>query len=288
MNRPSIFICHSSSDKQFVRQLTNKLKLDGIETWFDEVEIKIGDQIHSKINEGLKKSDFFGVVLSRESVKSKWVENELNSASTLEKYKTSNIFILPLLIEDCDVPPLLLDKRYANFKEDFESAYKELTDSIFYHFQKLHPEFDLSKIRPVEVDKSLLKQIATKEIDIDTLSPRGFEDLIAQLFHKLDYSVELPSFAKDGGVDIVASKEITRGLKPHNVVIECKRFSKGNLIGSSFIRSLLGVMFMRKVDRGILVTNSYFTREAIKIAQSQPLELIDRDKLYELISQIKN
>lgn len=286
MNKSTIFLCHSSNDKPFVRRLTERLHNDGIDTWFDEIEIKVGEQIHSKINEGLKKSDFFAVVLSKSSVKSKWVETELNSASSLEKYQDRGVFVLPILIEECDVPPLLMDKRYANFIEDFESAYKEITESVFFHFKQRHPEFDLNRIKPIPINEEVISELVKNEIDIDNISPRGFEELTAQLFSKLGYNVKLTGMTRDGGMDIVASKEITKGLKPHNVIIECKRYSKDNSIGAGIIRNLLGTMFMNKADRGILVTTSQFTREAIRIAENQPIELIDRAKLLELLKQI--
>lgn len=283
MSRPSIFLCHSSKNKPFVRKLVDRLNNDGIDTWFDEIEIKIGEEIHTKINEGLRKSDFFAIVLSNESVKSKWVENELNSASAFEKYANRGVFVLPILIEQCDVPPLLLDRRYANFVEDFENAYKEITDSIFYHFRKKYPECDLDSIKPITDDHDIISEVIKNNIDIELLSPREFEELIAQLFNKLGYNVELTSMARDGGMDIIAKKEITKGMKPYSVIIDCKKYSKDNLVGASIVRNLLGTMFINKADRGVLVTSSQFTREAMRIATNQPLELIDRLRLYELL-----
>src|SRR5438067_4753769 len=104
MQKPVIFICYSNKDKEFVRGLVTRLNADGIETWFDEVEIRIGESIHQKVNDGLNKSDFFVIVLSRSSVESRWVQNELSSASNIEKYSKNGVFILPLLLEECDVP----------------------------------------------------------------------------------------------------------------------------------------------------------------------------------------
>ena len=133
--KPTVFMSHNSRDKAFVRRLANKLKVDGIDVWLDEIEIKIGESIHQKVNDGIAKSDFFAIVLSQSSVDSKWVQDELSSASSIEKYQDRGIFILPILIEECDVPPLLLDRRYANFSEDEEAAYVELLDSLFHHYQ---------------------------------------------------------------------------------------------------------------------------------------------------------
>src|SRR5271166_764020 len=109
MNIPTVFLCHSSSDKLFVRKLAERLRSDRIDIWLDELEITVGESIHEKVNEGLKRSDFFAVVLSRGSIHSKWVREELSSASSMEKYDSVGIFVLPILLEDCDVPPLLRD-----------------------------------------------------------------------------------------------------------------------------------------------------------------------------------
>ena len=93
---PVIFLSHSSPNKDFVRGLAKKLKKDNIDVWLDELEIKIGESIHQKVNEGLKKSDFFAIVLSEASVNSKWVQEELSSASSIEKYNKKGIFIFGL------------------------------------------------------------------------------------------------------------------------------------------------------------------------------------------------
>jgi len=39
----SIFLCHSSLDKPFVRELQARLSNQGIKVWIDEAEIEIGD-----------------------------------------------------------------------------------------------------------------------------------------------------------------------------------------------------------------------------------------------------
>jgi hypothetical protein len=48
--------------------------------WLDERELKVGDSIIQGISEGLKDTDYVVVVLSKSSIKSNWVQAELNSA----------------------------------------------------------------------------------------------------------------------------------------------------------------------------------------------------------------
>jgi hypothetical protein len=39
-----VFLCHSSEDKAAVRELENRLRQDGIETWLDENRLLPGEE----------------------------------------------------------------------------------------------------------------------------------------------------------------------------------------------------------------------------------------------------
>ena len=51
-----IFLSHSSKDKPVVRAVAERLRADGLRVWLDEWEIKSGDSIPAKIEEGLERS----------------------------------------------------------------------------------------------------------------------------------------------------------------------------------------------------------------------------------------
>ena len=51
-----VFLSHSAKDKPVVRELAQRLKADGLRVWFDEWEIRPGDQISRRIEDGLEKS----------------------------------------------------------------------------------------------------------------------------------------------------------------------------------------------------------------------------------------
>jgi hypothetical protein len=48
-----VFLSHSSEDKAVVRVIAERLRADGVRVWFDEWEIRPGDSIAAKIEEGL-------------------------------------------------------------------------------------------------------------------------------------------------------------------------------------------------------------------------------------------
>jgi hypothetical protein len=54
--RYDVFLSHSSKDKAVVRTVAERLRKDGLKVWFDDWEIRPGDSIPAKIEEGLEHS----------------------------------------------------------------------------------------------------------------------------------------------------------------------------------------------------------------------------------------
>jgi hypothetical protein len=113
----SLFISYSHSDKQFAEKLAQDLKAYGIKVWIDEAEIKIGDSLIRKIREGIDRTEYFGVILSKASVQSEWVQTELDVAMN-QQIEGKKVKVLPFLVEDCKLPGFLRGKLYADFRDD--------------------------------------------------------------------------------------------------------------------------------------------------------------------------
>jgi hypothetical protein len=118
-------LSHNHKDKAFVRKLAERLDSHGIRTWVDEAEIRVGDSLITKIESAIKDFTYLGVILSPNSVKSQWVRKEVNIALTQEIVGTQ-VKVLPLLIESCEIPGFLSDKLYADFTKDFEDGFDTL------------------------------------------------------------------------------------------------------------------------------------------------------------------
>jgi hypothetical protein len=124
-NIGKVFISHSSADKIFVDHIVADIIKHGIDVWYDKFEIRIGDSIPGKINEGLSESKYFIIVLSKHSVNSKWVQEELNAA-LVKQIALKGTFLLPVLIDNCHIPPLLSHRHCADFRQSYDVGIKEL------------------------------------------------------------------------------------------------------------------------------------------------------------------
>lgn len=124
-----VFISHSFKDKPVVRRLASDLTNAGVQVWLDEHGIMVGDSISEKISQALAKSDFFVIALSKHSAASAWVQRELNSAIMAELSKRS-VHIFPIRLDDCEIPTLLADRKYADFSKSYQDGFKDLLGAI--------------------------------------------------------------------------------------------------------------------------------------------------------------
>lgn len=79
-----VFISHASEDKDsIVRPLATRLRELGLEVWYDEFELRIGDSLRRKIDAGIAKARFGIVVLSKPFFAKGWPAYELDGLVTM-------------------------------------------------------------------------------------------------------------------------------------------------------------------------------------------------------------
>jgi hypothetical protein len=108
-----LFICHASEDKRAARKIARSLSGLEADVWLDEWEIQVGDSIVQKINEALSSITHLIVLLSEISCKKPWVTKEW-SAALMRQLSDNSIFVLPVKLDDCSIPAILADLRYAD------------------------------------------------------------------------------------------------------------------------------------------------------------------------------
>ena len=84
-----------------------------------------------KISSALDNYDYVGVLLSPNSVKSKWVQLELKTAMNLELCRDV-VKVLPILVENCEIPIFIQDKVYADFRteESYANGLRTLLERL--------------------------------------------------------------------------------------------------------------------------------------------------------------
>jgi TIR domain len=113
-----VFLCHASQDKPVVRELYQRLLTEGwIDPWLDEEKLLPGQDWGMEIEKAVEAADAVIVCLSNNSVtKDGYVQRELKFALDIALEKPDGtIFVIPLRLEDCQVPRRLKSWHYVNY-----------------------------------------------------------------------------------------------------------------------------------------------------------------------------
>lgn len=126
-----VFISYSHQDQLFVDRLVRDLEDRRLKIWRDGFTLLPGQGFIQKIFNGIATSRCLLCVLSRKSVKSKWVEKELNFAviRSLES-GPDKIAVIPTLIEKCRIPQVLCDLHYVSFQDNYDSALNKVVTAV--------------------------------------------------------------------------------------------------------------------------------------------------------------
>jgi hypothetical protein len=95
----SCFISYSSSDQAFAERLHADLLAKNLRCWFAPEDLKIGDRFQERIEESIRLFDKVMIVLSDASMKSRWVEREVNAAREREDCENRTV-LFPIRIDD--------------------------------------------------------------------------------------------------------------------------------------------------------------------------------------------
>lgn len=125
----SIFVSHASQDKRIASRVAMGLKAFEYDTWYDDWELLAGDSIIERIEAAISKTDVLLVLLSRSSVESKWIQREL-SAGLARRLSGKGVMVIPVVVEDCEIPDMLAGTKYVDLRDDFERGFRELADAL--------------------------------------------------------------------------------------------------------------------------------------------------------------
>jgi len=149
-----VFISHSSEDKAIAEKIAQHLSFRGLQVWYDDWEILVGHDIVDKVYGGIRDSRFLLVLLSEKSVRSKWVQQEINVAR-IREIESGATVVLPAVIEPnakSQIPESLRTKRYADISANFQSAMREIEKAV-----------SVTKLTPVSVTPPVYRTTSAYE-----------------------------------------------------------------------------------------------------------------------------
>jgi len=129
----AVFISYRATHEHFAEALAVRLGEEGIVPWFDKWEIRAGDSVPGKIEQGLRDSVAFLPVVSADYESGAWATEELRTA--IVRRIETDFRIVPVLLERCEIPELIRHLRYVDFTnqdpDTFEVKVGEIIDGIY-------------------------------------------------------------------------------------------------------------------------------------------------------------
>lgn len=110
------------------------------------------------------------------------------------------------------------------------------------------------------INDSLLKRVKDDPKIINNISPYEFEEMVCELLYKQGYDVKLTKQTRDGGKDIIVVQKSVLG--EFCIYVECKKYDMSNPISVKIVRELYGTVMADDATAGMIITTSYFTKDA--------------------------
>jgi TIR domain len=120
-----IFVSYSTKDRSWKDKIERFLRLLGHEPIIDESSITAGHAIRASLKAQISSADFFCLVLSRDSMASPWVVAEELTYALNRKVR-----IIPILLEDCNIPQEIRCLKYLDFTGEWDLGFLELSKAL--------------------------------------------------------------------------------------------------------------------------------------------------------------
>ena len=133
-----IFLSYAREDAEKVENLYQKLSDAGFKPWMDKKDIVPGESWKSSIQGAIQRSDFFLVCLSANSVSKRgFIRKEIEYALDIwQEELDRDIYLIPVRLEDCEVPESLRDFQWANLFEEY--GWARLVEAIKVGMERRH------------------------------------------------------------------------------------------------------------------------------------------------------
>lgn len=184
------------------------------------------------------------------------------------------------LIKKCDSNPLILRLLGDMLKTYTPRQLNELVKSELYNLDS-NAEINTSRIiqvvqpQLIDTTSSIIETLKKFPEEIYKVTPRKFEEIIAEILSDMGCEVELTQATRDGGKDILAYVNTDFGKLL--CLVETKHYRKDRTIGVDIVRNLYGTFCDYQANSAMLVTTSRFSPDARQFQQRHKYQLSLKD-----------
>jgi hypothetical protein len=262
---PQIFVSYASVDAVAAKMIVEGLQSRDLSVLLDADELQVGERWTESMRTAIASSAYCLILLSQQSVHATWLNHEAEAA--LKELQSRGITIVPVLLEDCDVPASLSTYQWFDMKAGIANNLEKLAEALS----------------------------STPKIDFAKLSPQTFEQLVVDLLQKLGF-VHLRSRIQADDLQLDAIVEYRHkdpfGVETREVyLVETKLYHHARADLQALNQLAKYAKSDPKINKALLVTNGNLTsvaRDWVNDATQEegiPVRVIDGTELRRLLLQ---
>ena len=217
-----VFISYAAEDREEIaRPLAELLRGTGLEVWFDDFSLTVGDSLRQSIDRGLNGSSFGVVILSPDFFRKGWAQSELDGLVARERAYGHKV-VLPIW--------------HRLTKDDVLAASPSLADKVALN----------SSVMTLEEIASAIESVVRPTVDPITNEPA------VQLQEQIEHNIDQvrAAVARHGGTAVAVFGSVARGDAHSDSDVDfLVDFEDGRTLADlSALRSELQAIFAREVD----------------------------------------
>jgi restriction endonuclease Mrr len=260
-----VFLSYAYDDRALAQSISDALARAGVRTTNQIRQVSSGEDLTARLRETIRASDVVVVLLSQAAAASPRVNTEIEFglARDLDRRGAE---LIPVLAAPTDLPPALRNRAVVDLTEDFTAGVRQLVEQIQ----------------------------ATSRADFSAMSPRAFEDLVADLLRRVGFRFDEVRHRQDLGVDLRATYQHADPFGSPETemwLVQAKLYSHQRVSVEAIKRLAAVLAVASSGTRGLLVTNAQLTsvaREYVAELERSPhvrLRVLDGVELKRLLRQ---
>ncbi|NIF03964.1 toll/interleukin-1 receptor domain-containing protein [Chryseobacterium sp. Tr-659] len=287
-SKTEVFISYGREDLFFVQKLVDYLNSLNIKTWFDVYDLLPGERWEEAIEDEIKTTKILLLIISRKSSERRgFIHKEQHYAIETAKFiPGGQIYIIPTMLGECDIPRHLKQYHIANLAE--EDGIIKLIKSLEIGLCK---SFEISDLKIND-----LKNVLQEHLGLDALNSTKLKNMFLQsdelsIQHSLSIIQRIAnsrdinrktlltelgtlndlSFAEEEALNY-AIDAIEKNTNIDNLFIQITQLEKDRILKMGILgnEKLTNELQLNKYVRYISRKNT----EAYKMAQKRVLEIL--------------
>ena len=207
-----------------------------------------------------------------------WAKTYLKKAGLIDSPKQGIVIISKRGLDVLKKKPKSINvkflKQFSEFLEFQTAKHEDKIETETNEEQSSQTPEELLETAYQKIRKSLAFELINKVVE---LSPAFFEKLVVELLVKMGYGGSIKDAGKamgksgDEGIDGTI-KEDKLGLDI--IYIQAKRWKPGNVVGRPELQKFVGALAGQGAKKGIFITTSNFTKEAIEYTPRNETKIV--------------